>query len=133
MPVALVHYVRHVHALPARVVILHVAFEHVPRVAVADRVTVEPLGEGLDRITVRAGFMEKPSLPDRLRECPASGPLGLDAGDATDFIGRKTFLATSRGEMGRFSESIFSILYEVSSSATSYFSLPPEQVMDIDL
>ena len=57
----------------------------------------------------------------------------LDAPDVTYFIGRETFLATPKGEMGRFTESLFAFLYNVSSSATAYFGLPPEQVMEIGM
>ena len=133
VPPALVHYRRHVHALPQRIVILHVEFEHAPRVALAECVTVKEEQPGFFRVTLRAGFMERPSLPDRLREAPASSALGLDAADVTYFIGRETFLATDEGEMGRFSESLFSFLYKVASSATTYFGLPPERVMEVGM
>jgi len=85
------------------------------------------------RITLRAGFMERPCLPERLRDAKASSKLGLDAPDVTYFIGRETFLATEKGEMGRFSESLFGFLYKVASSATTYFGLPPERVMEVGM
>jgi KUP system potassium uptake protein len=131
IPVTLLHYRTHVRALPERVVILRVAFERVPRVPIADSVEVEELTLGFVRLTVRAGFMEKPCLPDRLREAKASASLAL--ADATYFIGRETFLATEKGEMGRFTESFFAFLYKVAGSPTSYFGLPPERVMEVGM
>jgi KUP system potassium uptake protein len=77
--------------------------------------------------------MERPCLPERLRDARASSGLGLDAPDVTYFIGRETFMATAKGEMGRASESLFRFLYNVASSVTSYFGLPPEQVMEVGM
>ncbi len=133
VPAALAHYRRHVHALPERIVLLHVEFEHTPRVAIDECVVVNQELDGVYRITLRAGFMERPNLIARLCEAPASCKLGLDQPDVTFFIGRETFLATDQGEMGRVSESLFSFLYKVASSATTYFGLPPERVMEIGM
>jgi K+ transporter len=60
-------------------VLLRVAFEHVPRVPVADSVTVEPIAPDFLRVTVRAGFMERPCVPDRLREAHGCAGMKLDA------------------------------------------------------
>ncbi|HEY2744142.1 MAG TPA: KUP/HAK/KT family potassium transporter, partial [Polyangia bacterium] len=133
VPAALVHYRRHVHALPERIVLLRVEFEHAPRVAVGDCAVVEQESEGVFRITLRAGFMERPNLIARLCEAPATCKLGLERPDVTFFIGRETFLATDEGEMGRISESLFSFLYKVASSATTYFGLPPDRVMEVGM
>ncbi|HEX9103295.1 MAG TPA: KUP/HAK/KT family potassium transporter [Polyangia bacterium] len=133
VPASLAHYRRHVHVLPARIVILHVVFEHVPRVPLADSVDVAVVAPDVFRITLRAGFMERPCLPERLRDARASSGLGLDAPDVTYFIARETFLATAKGEMGHASETLFRFLYNVASSATTYFDLPPEQVMEVGM
>ncbi|MDB4970564.1 MAG: Kup system potassium uptake protein [Myxococcales bacterium] len=133
IPVTLSHYLAHVHALPQRIVLLRVAFEHVPRVPVEHSVEVEELSAGLYRATVSAGFMEHPCLPDRLREARQSKPLALDQPDTTYFVGRETFLATDSGEMGRITESLYSFLYKAASSTTIYFGLPPDRVMEIGM
>jgi KUP system potassium uptake protein len=133
VPASLVHYREHVRALPERIVLLRVAFEHTPRVRISNCVDVEEEAPRVFRITLRAGFMERPCLPERLRDAPATASLKLDAKDVTYFIGRETFLATKAGDMGPFTESLFSFLYNVASSATLYFGLPPERVMEIGM
>jgi len=122
-----------VNALPERIAVLRVRFEHVPRVHTAECVEVAEEAPGFLRITLRAGFMERPCLPERLRDAKASSKLGLDAPDVTYYIGRETFLRTDAGEMGRLSETLYAFLYNVSSSATGYFGLPPEQVMEVGM
>jgi KUP system potassium uptake protein len=133
VPASLVHYRDHVHSLPERIVLLRVSFVHTPRVHISDCVELTEEAPRIFRVTLRAGFMERPCLPERLREAPQTANLGLDAPDVTYFIGRETFLATKEGEMGPFTESLFSFLYSVASSATIYFGLPPERVMEIGM
>ena len=133
VPAVLRHYVRHAHSLPERVVLLNVAFDRVPRVPIESSADVEELGKGFYRIAIHSGFMEKPCLPDRLREAAATAPLRLDAPDVTYFLGHETFLATSKGEMGRLSESIFAFLYRNSGTATAYFGLPAERVLELGM
>ena len=133
MPATLAHFRRHVNALPQRIAVLRVRFEHVPRVRTADSVEVAEEAPGFLRITLRAGFMERPCLPERLRDAKASCKLALDAPDVTYYIGRETFLRTNAGDMGRVAETLYAFLYNVSSSATGYFGLPPEQVMEVGM
>jgi KUP system potassium uptake protein len=133
VPASLVHYRDHVRSLPERIVLLRVEFVHTPRVRIGECADVVEEAPRVYRITLRAGFMERPCLTDRLREAPATASLKLDAPDVTYFIGRETFLRTKAGEMGRFTESLFSFLYNVAASATIYFGLPPERVMEIGM
>ena len=77
--------------------------------------------------------MERPCLPERLRDAPATCKLGLDAPDVTYFIGRETFLAHQKGEMGRFAESLFASSTRCRRAPPAYFGLPPEQVMEVGM
>jgi KUP system potassium uptake protein len=133
IPATLRHYLAHVHALPERIILLRVVFEHVPRVPATDCAEVEELARSLYRATVRVGFMEKPCLPDRLRASEVSAQLDLDPPDATYFVGGETFLATNKGEMGHVSEALFNFLHKTASSATTYLGLPPDRVMEIGM
>jgi KUP system potassium uptake protein len=132
-PAVLVHFVEHARALHERVVLLTVTFDRVPRVPLGERATVEELGKGFVRVNIHTGFMEKPDVPARLRHACATARLDLDAADTTFFIGHETFLATSKGEMRRVPETIFSFLYKNAGSATGYFGLPPENVLELGM
>jgi KUP system potassium uptake protein len=77
--------------------------------------------------------MEKPDVPRRLHDACTRARLGLDLADTTFFVGRETFLATSKGEMARVPETLFSFLYKNAGSATGYFGLPPESVLELGM
>jgi KUP system potassium uptake protein len=132
-PAVLVHFVEHARSLHERVVLLTITFDRVPRVPLGERATVEELGKGFVRVVLHTGFMEKLDLPARLIDVCARARLGLDMAETTFFIGRETFLATSKGEMRRLPESLFSFLYKNAGSATGYFGLPPENVLELGM
>jgi KUP system potassium uptake protein len=106
-----------------------VTTEHVPHVHEKNRLSVEDLGKGVYRVIARSGFMETPHVPRLLAEAK----LPIDLADATYFLGRETFLAGKGGKMGVFSESLFSFLSRNARSATSWFAIPPDQVVELGM
>jgi KUP system potassium uptake protein len=131
VPPVLAHFVRRVGALHAHVVLLTIATEHVPQVGPRERVRVEALGQGFYRVLGRYGFMETPSVTDVLATAAREHALPIELATVTYFLGRETFLATARGRMGPWSEGLFAFLSRNARSATAYFAVPPEQVVEI--
>ena len=127
VPLILEHHIRRIHVLHEHVLLLTIAFEHVPYIPAAERVTLEPLGQGFTRVIARYGFMDEPDVPALLRGTDL--PCALE--DATYYLGRETFLATDKGQLGRIRESAFAFLSRNAASATSYFAIPPEQVVEL--
>jgi KUP system potassium uptake protein len=130
IPPALAQYVSRIRVLPKTVVLLRLNICHKPYVP-ADAMRVENLGAGLMRLTIDRGFMDVPNVPRLLGQATARFSLPLDLANVTYCIGRETFLATSQGKMGALSENLFSFLSRNSSSATTHFCIPPEQVVEI--
>jgi KUP system potassium uptake protein len=131
VPPVMVHHVSRIKVLADTVVLLTIEFEHVPYVAKAERLKAETLGHGFIRVLAHYGYMERPDVPELLREAKEQHVLSFDLDDATYFLGRETFLATKAGRMGPWSESIFAFLSRNAKSATSYFSIPPHQVVEL--
>ncbi len=130
VPPSLAHHATRVHALPKSIVLLTIEFAHVPSVKDAERVTVEKLESGFWRVTGKFGFMETPDVPALLELARAKG-LELALDDVTYFLGRETILAEPGGKMGAWEEGFFAFLSRNSRPATTYFKLPPEQVVEI--
>jgi KUP system potassium uptake protein len=128
-PPVLVQHAKRIGALRQTVVLLTVTTEHIPYVRAQGRATVEDLGKGFWRIALRVGFMERPNVPDFLQ----ASKLPIDLTDATYFVGRETFLAGRSGKMGRISEGLFAVLSRNAKSATSWFAIPHEQVVEMGM
>jgi KUP system potassium uptake protein len=128
-PPVLFMQARRIRALRQNLVLLTIQTSHVPYVHERDRIEVADLGRGVLRVILRTGFMEKPSVPRLL----ARAKLPVDLEDATYFLGRETFVAGRGGHMGVVSETLFAFLSRNARSATSWFGIPPEQVIEVGM
>ncbi len=131
IPLILEHHLRRIHVLHERVVLLTIVFEHVPYVPADQHVELAELGKGFVRVIARYGFMDEPNIPAVLAVAGRRCTLWMDLADATYYLGRETFLATSKGQLGPIREGLFAFLSRNAASATSYFAIPPEQVIEL--
>ncbi|PQO26484.1 potassium transporter Kup [Blastopirellula marina] len=129
-PPALRHNVRHNKVLHEQVVFLTVSTAGVPHVRLAKRVEYEEIGEGFHRIMVSYGFMDTPNIPLTLATLP-SDKLNLQSEDVTYYLGTERLLATARPGLAIWRERLFAWMARNSQPATAYFSLPPDQVVEI--
>jgi KUP system potassium uptake protein len=128
-PPVLTTQARRIRTLREHVLLVTVTTDHVPYVRPADRIKWEDIGKGFYRVWIRAGFMEKPNVPRLL----AGAQLPVDLTDAPYFLGRETFVAGKGGKMGVLSESLFAFLSRNAKSATSWFGIPPDQVVELGM
>ncbi len=129
-PPALLHNFKHNQVVHQQVVLLSVQTAAVPEVAAADALVVEDLGQNFFRVTVQYGFIEKPDVPAALRAC---APLGLrvDPQAASYYLGRETLVPTGSAKMARWRKTLFSFVSRNARTATAYFGLPPNRVVEL--
>jgi KUP system potassium uptake protein len=128
-PPALLANLRHNEVLHESVVLVSVQTSSVPRVPQVRRATVHDLGEGFVQVVLHFGFMDEPNVPRALANI-VDPEFGFDAEDAAYFIGRETIIIKSRG-IQKWRTALFALMHRNSSSAIQYYSLPPEQVIEI--
>ena len=131
-PPTLLHNLEHNQVLHERVVLLTVVTSDVPHVEDDHRLTVETLGQGFYRVTLRYGFMEEPDVPAALALGAAQG-LPLGAEKMTFFLGVETLLSTHREGMARWRERLFAVMSRNAVRATSFFRIPPERVVELGM
>jgi KUP system potassium uptake protein len=131
VPPALWRVLHHLKAMQERVILLRAESVPVPFVRPSERLevggTVIP---GVHRVTVRYGFMEKPSIPRALRGCRAHG-LPVDPAEVVYVLGRETILATERPGMAIWRERLYGFLSRNAGQATQFFRLPAERVVEV--
>ena len=132
-PAILLHHVHHNKVLHETVVLLTVITEHVPKIKKGENVEVEALGKGFYRVIMRCGFMQSPNVPSALHVAAKQAALPVNFKDMTYYVGHETFLATKRGKMGPWGESLFAFLSRNARSASTYFGIPPKQVVEIGM
>jgi KUP system potassium uptake protein len=130
VPPVLQHHVARIRVLPETVVLFTVNITHAPYAGDED-MRYEELGNGFYRVVIDRGFMDTPNVPRALKHAVKKFGLALDPDQNTYFLGRETFLATSAGRMGAWSEGLFAFLVRNARPATAHFCIPPEQVVEI--
>ena len=131
-PPTLLHNLEHNQVLHERVVLLTVVTSDAPHVDEDGRLSVETLGQGFYRVTLRYGFMEEPDVPTALANGAARG-LPLEMVKMTFFLGVETLLSTHREGMGRWREQLFAVMSRNAVRATSFFRIPPERVVELGM
>ncbi len=129
-PPALLHNLKHNRVIHQRVLFLSVQVEEVPRVPAADRASVEPLGHGFFSVILRYGFMEEPDVPAALARL-APGGSGLKGMETTYFLGRETVVRARTRRMARWRTALFSVMNRNARTASSFFRLPPNRVVEL--
>jgi KUP system potassium uptake protein len=132
VPMGLLHNLRHNKVLHERVVIVTVRVRDVPSVPGAQRVMVEKLGKGFYRILVSYGFIETPDVPRALELCRAHG-LPTDPMLTSYFLTRETLVPSPKSDMNAIEERLFMLLSAGSLSATAYYRIPPDQVVELGI
>jgi KUP system potassium uptake protein len=130
VPAVLVQHVERIRALPETVLLLTMTVTHAPYES-PDEMRLEDLGRGFRRLTIDRGFMDATNVPRALARAVERFSLPIDLKDVTYYLGRETFLATSAGQMGAVSESLFAFLARNAKPATTMFGIPPTQVVEI--
>ena len=130
VPPALLHNLKHNRVLHEKVVFLTVITESTPYVSRRDRAQVSDLGSGLYRVVLHYGFMQDPTIPKALARL-GEGKLGFDEARVTYFLGKETIFATKRPGMAIWRERLFAFMARNSRSATLFFGLPPNRVIEM--
>lgn len=131
-PVALMHSLKHNKMLHERVILLTVLIEEVPYVEKERRVEVKDLGNSFYRVIGRYGFMEEPRVPDLLALCKAQG-LKIKEMESTFYLSRETVIPSQRPGLARWRKHLFALMARNAQTATAYFRLPPNRVVELGM
>ena len=132
IPDSLLHSLKHYKVLHERVLILTVVTDEVSLVDESRRVSVEALGEGLFHVEGRYGYMEPVDLPSLVGRVQGEKLGRIDPMDTTYVVGVHRLAFTGRpGGMARWRERVFASMMRNATSASSFFGLPPNRVVEL--
>ncbi|HJQ39879.1 MAG TPA: potassium transporter Kup [Thermoanaerobaculia bacterium] len=129
IPTALLHNIKHNKVVHERVVLLSVGVEETSHLSPEERFEWTELGLGVHRLMLHFGFMEDPNLPEVLAKIP--GPVSFDTMTTSYFLGRETLVPSEDPGMAMWREHLFAWMTRNASSASQFFSLPPNQVIEL--
>jgi KUP system potassium uptake protein len=136
VPVVLLHHLKHNKVLHETVIILSIRTADIPETQRADRVAIEALNHGFFRVIATYGFMESPDVKEILQRCRDSG-IAARPLDTSYYLGREQLIPRSgpwkKGglSMNIARKKIYSVMARNARSATEYFQLPPNRVVEL--
>jgi KUP system potassium uptake protein len=141
-PPVLLHHLKHNKVLHEKVVLMSVATEEIPEVPAAERVHFEELGYGFYVVRASYGFMQSPNVPEILQSLASHG-LTAKMAETTFYLGRETLIPIRASKakraalaakglwMAMWRKRIFTVMANNSRSATAFFGLPPNRVIEL--
>ncbi len=130
VPHALLHHLKHNKALQQQVIILSVNTHEEPHIEASERVSVEELSPSFARIVINYGFKDDPDVPRDLALCRIGGH-SLDLADTSFYLGRETLIPKRKSDMAYWREIIFVAMFRNAGSATAFFKIPPNRVVEL--
>lgn len=129
IPTTFLHNIKHNKVVHECVVFLTVDVEEVSHLTDEERYEWVDQGQNVFRLLLRFGYMEDPDLPELLGRLP--GPVSFNPMTTSYFLGRETLIPSKRPGMVIWREHLFAWMMRNSTSASQFFSLPPNQVIEL--
>ena len=151
-PPVLLHHLKHNKVLHEKVMLLSIVTEGIPHVSPEDRVECREMDQGFYQVVAHYGFMETPDVPAVLQALGRSDgtrrPVGMKLMETTFYLGRETLIATSSSKrrgtapptdgataavprMATWRKKLFILMTRNARSATAFFGLPPNRVVEL--
>jgi len=131
VPPVLRRLVDAVHVIHDQVILVTVLTDDEPYVSETERVRMTDLTHGVTRVLMHYGYMETPDVPAVLSRVQFTGGKSFPTNEALYLLGKETFIVDSPKLHERVRQLIFSVMSRNSSSASDYFNLPSNQVLEL--
>jgi len=102
----------------------------VPEVPDDRRIASERLPQGFYRVRAYYGFMERPDVQHVVAMCCDHG-VTADPEQTTYYVGRARLLPVGPAPMMRWRKRLFAFMSWNASSATDFFRIPPDRVVEL--
>ena len=135
VPPVLLHHLKHNKVLHERVLLVSVKTADVPETSASERVRVMSLGHGFWRVVASYGFMQTPNVPSVLEVVDQMG-IRCKPMETSYFLGRERLIpvaakAGDRIVLSRWRKIVFAIMARNARSATEFFCIPPNRVVEL--
>ena len=130
VPHAMLHNLVHNKVIHETVILLSVKTLDVPWVPEEERVKVVAVGNEFYLVTVFYGFKDEPDIPLALQSVKIHDA-GFNMLETSFFLSRETLIATDMPGMALWREKLFVNMARNGSSATAFFHIPTNRVIEL--
>lgn len=132
IPPALLYNLKHNKILHKQIIILTLKYDVIPHRDFTKSVSVEELAEGFHRVVVHYGYNDAADVTkviDYLNK--NSFPVNMDK--TSFFLGRESLISEEKLSAKSWKKKLFISLFSNSESATKYFNIPADRVMEVGI
>jgi KUP system potassium uptake protein len=129
-PVVLLHHLKHNKVLHNQVLLLSVIVRAEPEVPASERIVVEDLTSGIYRVKAYYGFLQTPNVEEIRARCVEAG-IKTRRMETTYYLGRERLIPIGSSGMSRWRKRLFAVMSRNARSATQYFGIPPNRVVEL--
>lgn len=131
VPHALLHNLKHNKVLHERNILMTLITQDVPYIDAANRFEIAQLSPYFWRVVVNYGFKERPHVPQALQTVFTTVQQPIDMMNTSFFVSRERIFSTNDGGMARWREKLFIAMSRNTSSATDFFQIPANRVVEM--
>lgn len=134
IPPAMSHHYKHNKVFHKITIMLAIITKEVPKVPKEESIDIVDLGDGLYKVTAFFGFMESPVISPILWQFEKHIGVNIDINDISFFLGRETLVLKKEfKKIAHWRKIIFSFLARNAKTATSFFNIPPDRVVELGI
>jgi len=105
--------------------------ESIPQIKESERLATIEVAPNFWRATARYGFMERPDIPNLLKQARAQG-CALQLDDVTYYVGHETIVHREDGKgLAEWEEALFAAMERNAVHVSDFFRLPSDDVVEI--
>lgn len=130
LPGSFLHNLKHNKVVHEQTVFMTVEFDDFPRVLDDERIELQRRPQGIYRLVAHFGYREDPDITRILKLARRKG-LEINADETSFFTSKPVIVSVSRRGLFGWRRSLFGWMMQNSPSAASYFSLPPNRVIEL--
>lgn len=131
VPIALLHNLKHNKVLHENIITLTIITTDEPKITKKeDRLEVNQIAPHIYSVTAKYGFMETPNVSKLLNYLSSKG-ISVDRNTMTFFLGRETLVASKNSKLAAIERFIFRFLSKNATSATAFFNIIPNKVVEL--
>ncbi|NCN27097.1 potassium transporter Kup [bacterium] len=132
LPPALIHNLRNNRVIHKTNIFLTFTSTISAYVPYNQQITILHKDQYYTRVLVKIGFRQEPKVPAILKRLQDQIPVG-DLDRITYFIGRETLIPSRDFGLVFWRAQLFAMMAKNAQSATQFFEIPPDQVMEIGM
>jgi KUP system potassium uptake protein len=130
VPRALSQNIRFNNVMHERNILLSFLHPEVPRVPMEERIEVQNIAPGIQRVVARYGFMETPNVISTLRAADEHG-VAFRPEETTYVIGHENPIITHASGMALWRKRLFAVMSRNSQLAAVHYGVPAHRVFEV--